>query len=108
MNAGTLKDRVTIQRYTADVDPAWGATPGWTDITEVWADVTPTGGTEKSDNAGIQTSNTHRVSLRYRSDLTSKDRLVYRGRKLEIVSVLDVDGAKRELLIEAREHPQES
>ena len=108
MRAGKLKDRVTLQRYATNVDPKWGTTPGWTGVGDVWADVTPTGGTEKPDAQGVQTTVTHTVSMRYRDDVTTKDRLLYRGRVLELLSVIDVDGARRELLIEAREHPQES
>lgn len=107
MRAGTLKDRVTLQRYTADADPTWGITPGWTGIGELWADVTPTGGSEKPADQGVQTTVTHRISIRYRDDITTKDRMLYRGRVLELLSVIDVNGARRELLIEAREHPQE-
>ena len=109
MRAGTLKERITLQRWAAGVDSTWGPTPGWTNIGEVWADVTPVSGTERPDGKGIQTTISHEIRMRYRSDLTTtKDRIVYRGRVLDIVAVVDVDGARREVLIEAREHPQES
>jgi SPP1 family predicted phage head-tail adaptor len=108
MRAGTLKDRLTLQRYQATTDPKWGTTPGWWNTCDLWADVEPLGGSEKTDNAGVQTTISHRIRTRYRTDITSKDRLLYRGRVLEIVSVIDVDGARRELLIEAREHQMET
>jgi SPP1 family predicted phage head-tail adaptor len=107
MRAGTLKDRIVLERWTAGTDPQWGLTAGWTSLGEAWTDVTPVSGGEKPDGAGVQTSVSHRIKMRYRSDLSTKDRALYRGRVLEFVSVIDVDGARRELLIEAREHPQE-
>jgi SPP1 family predicted phage head-tail adaptor len=107
MRAGTMRDRVTLQRWTPDNDPTWGPAQGWTNIVDLWASVTPASGTEKPDGQGVQTTITHHVSMRYRSDVTSKDRLIYRGRTLDIVSVIDVDGLRAELAIEAREHPQE-
>jgi SPP1 family predicted phage head-tail adaptor len=108
MRAGTMIDRVTLQRWTPDNDPKWGPTPGWSDIAELWANVTPVSGTEKPDGAGVQTTITHRVRMRYREDITPKDRLVYRSRVLDLLSVIDVDGQRAELAIEAREHPQET
>jgi len=108
MRAGTLKDRVTIQRWAAENDPTWGPSPGWNAIGDVWANVTPVSGTEKPDAAGVQTTVTHRISMRYRADVTTKDRIIYRGRVLDIVSAIDAEGRRRELIIEAREHPQES
>jgi SPP1 family predicted phage head-tail adaptor len=108
MRAGTLKDRLTLQRFAANTDATWGTTPGWAGTDGFWADVEPLGGSERTDNAGVQTTISHRIRCRYRDDVTSKDRLLYRGRVLEIVSVIDADGARRELLIEAREHPMES
>ena len=84
MRAGTLKDRVTIQRWTAENDPTWGPSPGWNAIGDVWANVTPVSGTEKPDAAGVQTTITHRIIMRYRADVTTKDRIIYRGRVLDI------------------------
>ena len=108
MRAGTLIHRLTIQRWTPDVDPKWGLSPAWTDIETIWGCVTPKSGTEKPDGDGVQASVTHEVSVRYRSDLTSKDRLVFQNRTFDIVSILNVDELNVQLLIDAREHPIET
>lgn len=108
MRAGTLKDRITLQRWAAANDPSWGPAAGWAEIGDAWADVTPVSGTERRDGQGVQETISHQIRMRYRTDLTTKDRIIYRGRTLDIVFVVDVDGARRELLIGAREHPQET
>jgi SPP1 family predicted phage head-tail adaptor len=61
--------------------------------------------TERAANAGVQSAISHRVIIRWRDDVTSKNRLVYRGRTLEIVGVTDPDGRRRELWLECREYP---
>lgn len=108
IRAGELRDRVTLQRFTTTLDPKWGAAPGWEAVDALWASVTPIGSKETFAQQGVSTSITHRVVIRYRADVTTKHRLIYRGsRKLDIVGVHDPDGRRRELVIDAREHPAE-
>lgn len=108
MRAGDMRDRVTLRRWTPTNDPGWGQQPGWSDVEEFWASVTPVAATERFTQAGVQSVMSHRIVCRYRTDLTSKDRLVYRGRVLDIVGLHDPDGRKRELLIEAKENTEEA
>jgi SPP1 family predicted phage head-tail adaptor len=108
IRAGELRDRVTIQQPTTTSGGAWGPQPGWSDLTTVWAKVLRVAASERSVQDGVQSVVSHRITMRYRPDLTSKHRLVYRGRPLDIVGVNDPDGRRHELLIEAREHPQEA
>ena len=107
IRAGYLKDRVGLLEQTSTNDPQWGSTPEWTPKGTIWAAVTPVSATERAANAGVQSAISHRVTMRWRDDVTSKHRLVYRGRVLEIVGAYDPDGRRRELLIDAREYPAE-
>jgi SPP1 family predicted phage head-tail adaptor len=107
MRAGELRDRVTLERFATVEDPRWGPKPSWTVVGDIWAKVEPLSAGERPVNNGVQSEISHRVTIRYRDDVTSKERLTYRGRLLDIVGVLDVDGRKRELLIEAKERPEE-
>ena len=65
MQAGQLRDRITIQRKTAGTD-AWGAPlpDAWEDYTTVWANVRHLSGTE-SIKAGADVS-VVRASIRIR------------------------------------------
>lgn len=107
LKAGYLKDKVGLLEQTTTNDPTWGSTPQWNPVGTVWARVTPVSATERAANAGVQTAITHRVTMRYRDDVTSKHRITYRGRMLEIVGAYDPDGRRCELLIDAREYPAE-
>jgi SPP1 family predicted phage head-tail adaptor len=72
----------------------------------VWAEVTPVSGTEKVNGTAVQSTGTHRIRVRYRPDITSQWRIVYREQPLDLVSVLNVDGLDAELLIDARLNTQ--
>jgi SPP1 family predicted phage head-tail adaptor len=105
VQAGKLRDQVTINRWLSSADPQWGAGGGWVSMDTIWAGVTPVNGTEKFVSQAVQAEATHMVKVRYRPDITTKDRLLYRNRTLELLSVLDVDGRRRELEIVAKEYP---
>jgi SPP1 family predicted phage head-tail adaptor len=105
IRAGELRQRVTIQTAAAGTDARWGTVEDWQDVDTVWAKVVPRAATEVTDAKGQQSTVTHDVTMRYRPDVTSKARLVWQGRTLEIVGVVDVDARKRELSIEATERP---
>ncbi len=45
----------------------------------------------------------YRVVLRYRTDLTTKERLVWRGKTLQIHTVTDDEGLRRRLVLQVRE-----
>jgi SPP1 family predicted phage head-tail adaptor len=105
IRSGELRQRVTLQVSVPATDPRWGAVEDWQDVDEVWAKVVPRAATEATEAKGQQTQTTYDVTMRYRPDVTSKLRLVWQGRTLEIVSVIDVEARKRELSIEAVERP---
>lgn len=107
IRSGELRERVLIQRWTPSDDPQWGQSPGWVDSDAVWAAIKPLKADERSGTDGVQSSITHKIIIRYRPDLTSKDRLIWGIRKLDIVSVIDPDGRRAELLIEVKEHVEE-
>jgi SPP1 family predicted phage head-tail adaptor len=69
----------------------------WKDIATVWASVKASGGAETFGDKGVTGSTTFLVRLRYRTGLTSQDRFIRNGMVLDVVSVLDPDGRRREL-----------
>lgn len=107
IRSGELRDKVGLLAQTNVNDPQWGPTPQWVEVATIWAGVTPLAASEKFQQDGVQSVVSHRVVIRWRTDLTSKHRLRYRGRTLDIVGVHDPDGRRRELVVEAKEHPQE-
>ena len=103
MIAGRLTERITI-KAPQEVRSASGETTlNWnTTVCTVWAEV---GGLATRDILQAQQANviaTHKVRIRYRSDVTHLHRIIWRGRTMEIASVVD-RGGREHLEILARE-----
>ncbi|MGE5611151.1 MAG: phage head closure protein [Bacillota bacterium] len=107
IRAGELRDRVSVLQWSPEQSPEWGDQPGYRDIgISFWAKVEPLSATEKATGNGVQEVISHVVTTRYRCDLSPKDRLLWRGRTLEVVSILE-SATRSELRIECREYPAE-
>jgi SPP1 family predicted phage head-tail adaptor len=104
IEAGKLRHRVHIERPAAVADQyGQGAPPTWETVADVWADVRPLTAREtlQAKQVGLQTA--YVVTIRYRSDVTSRCRLNWDGRHLYVTSVIDVGARHRELQILASE-----
>lgn len=89
MQAGQLRDRITIQRKTAGTD-AWGAPlpEAWADYASVWSNIRFLSGTE-SIKAGADTSIVKAsIRIRWREDITAGMRVVHGGQAFDIEAVL--------------------
>jgi len=97
--AGRLREKVEIQSPTVSQNTDGEPSITWATIAggRVWAAVEPLSGNEamiaQQVNAGI----THRVRIRYRSDVTTKHRLSYRSRILDINSIVNVDERREQI-----------
>ena len=100
MNAGDLRDRVTIQRATTADDGFGNVTNGWGDLLTVWANVRETPGKEIVAAGRIEASRTATIRVRASSQsrgVTAADRIIARGQDWNIRSVAAV-GDGRELI----------
>lgn len=76
INPGRLKTAFTLQVRRAARDATGGrAAESWADVETVWGELTPLAGWEGDRVKQVDAELTHRVVLRYRSDLTSRHRL---------------------------------
>lgn len=100
--AGLLRHRVTHERYTVTDDMGQDV-QSHVAVGTYWAYVEPTSGSESSDESGTSAVVTHRVRLRYGPTIRPKDRLIFRGRTLNITSVVNVGEANTELLLTCEE-----
>lgn len=88
MHAGTLDQRVTIQRLTSGVDSIGQPSTTWQTHVETWASVRVLSGLAML-KAGADTSITKAsIRVRYRSDITPAMRVVHRGATYQIDAVL--------------------
>lgn len=92
---GTLTDRVQIKRLEAD-----GTT--FVPAVSVWARVR---------SLVSASPESHSVVIRFRSDVKPGDRMVFRGRNLDVVSAADLNGRRAYLRVgcmEAKSDAQRS
>ena len=93
MIIGKLSERITIKAPQERRSLSGEATLDWdTTVATVWAEV---GGLSTRDILQAQQSNviaTHRIRIRSRDDVTHLHRILWRGRTMEIASVVDRAG----------------
>jgi SPP1 family predicted phage head-tail adaptor len=84
-----------LERPVDTPDGAGGATRTWTAVGEVWGHIAALGGSETiaSDRGAQRLS--HRITIRWRGDVTGEMRLRSAGRTFSILVVLDPEDRKR-------------
>jgi SPP1 family predicted phage head-tail adaptor len=89
-----MKHRVTLQESTITGDSQGGFTESWADTIGLWAQITPLKGWELMRAQQLQTTITHKITIRYRTGITTAMRFLLDGtRILQIKQVIDVDEA---------------
>jgi len=86
---GEMRERVTVQQATPTVNSIGESTLTWNTLTTVWAAVNGVSSSEALVDGQQESRITHRVRLRYISGLKHTDRFLWRGRILQIVSLLE-------------------
>ncbi len=91
---GTLRDRVQLQRRDMTLAADGGHETTFVPLTSVWARVRSRSARFGKQSGGRAALSTHAVTLRYRADLTAGDRIIYRGRALDIIEAEDINGRR--------------
>jgi SPP1 family predicted phage head-tail adaptor len=86
---GDLKKRIELQSPVNTADGMGGITLSWTSEAYVWAAVWPVSANETIAAGGNPMTISHRIRIRYRSDITNAWRIVYAGTYYNIVSIID-------------------
>ena len=92
---GRLRHRLALEAVSRSPDGGGGASETWTTVTIVWAEITPTGGTESVDADALTGRISHEIVFRYRPDVAPAMRLRGASRIFEIAAVIDVDERRR-------------
>lgn len=95
ITAGMLREPITIQRQLSVSDGMGGQSIQWIDLFATRAHVKPLSGREAVQAMQLQGSITHRITMRYRADLTALDRIIMRGQPLQIRAVINVEMQNR-------------
>ena len=89
IDPGKLRERITVQVASGSTNALGETVLAWSDSSAVWASVEGVSAREALLAGQQETSITHRLRLRYLPGLTQQMRFAWRGRTLEIVSLLE-------------------
>ena len=91
---GTLRDRATLYRKDETPGPDGGHETVFVPLATVWARVHARAASRADFADARGASATHTVVMRHRTDLVPGDRIVSRGRALDLLSVEDLNGRR--------------
>lgn len=89
IDAGKLRERITVQQAAESRNALGETVQTWGTYATVWASVEGVSSRESLFAGQQQIAISHRVLIRYLSGLTQSMRIQWRGRTLEIVSLLE-------------------
>jgi len=98
MPAGRYRHRVTIQHAVDPQDSYGQPQQNWVDLTTIWASVEPLVGKEghSSEDNQVLAQNTTLIKTRYRGEITTKMRALFKGQVFNITSIQDINGRGKE------------
>jgi SPP1 family predicted phage head-tail adaptor len=89
IDPGRMRERVTVQIASGATNSLGEQVLTWSSSSSVWASVEGVSAREALEAGQQDTTITHRVRLRYLPGLTQRDRLAWRNRTLNIISLLE-------------------
>lgn len=111
VDPGRLDKRVTVLQFSKTRDAAGGfvdvwPASGWAQVCTRWARVEPVRGRTYFEAQQARANVTHRITMRYVEGITPDMTINYGGRRLNVVSVIDVEEAHEWLEVMAEEAKQ--
>jgi SPP1 family predicted phage head-tail adaptor len=91
---GTLTDRVQLLKRDVTAEPEGGEITTFVPLATVWARIRTLSARQSATADGRGVTITHSAVLRYRTDLAPGDRLVFAGRKLDVIGAADLNGRR--------------
>lgn len=85
MNAGKLKNRITLQRQSRRELPSGQQVEEWTDLATVWAEAKCTQSRTASAEGAQQGELVYKFFIRWRPDIRAGMRIRWQGRIFELI-----------------------
>lgn len=106
IDIGKLNKRIVFQKLDdTGTDSMGQSKQRWNNLMKVWAEFKPVRGYETDEAARrFREEKTYKATIRYRHGITSDMRILYKGRKFEIKSMVNVNEANYKLEIECTEY----
>jgi SPP1 family predicted phage head-tail adaptor len=100
---GLLRHRVQVERRVGVPDDAGGETIAWEPVTTLWARIDPVRAGEQTVAGHLAAVVSHKLTFRWREELTGGMRVVFRERRFRILAVFDPDERRRYVVALAEE-----
>jgi SPP1 family predicted phage head-tail adaptor len=94
---GLLRHRVELQQPAGTSDGSGGETIDWATVATIWARIDPVGASEQTIAGHLATVATHKITIRWRDDVTGGMQIVFRGRHFRVLALFDPDERQRYL-----------
>lgn len=104
LNIAELRHRIAIQSITEVSDGQGGKTESWSTVATVWARIEPVSSRERLYSDKLEYQRTHKIAIRYRSDITNDMRILFNGRYFQIKAVYSPDEREAYTFIDAEEN----
>jgi SPP1 family predicted phage head-tail adaptor len=90
------KHRISIERNVLTDDGAGGFSEAWTVVDELWGAVSPIQAWQQYRNASVGVDTSHHIKVHGRAEILETDRLLFKDRVFEILTIEDIQ--EREIL----------
>lgn len=88
-NVGPLRERVSIQSQAQTVDGAGAISTTWAEVATCWARMKPVSMQQLLLAGRDESARVYSMTIRYRTDITTAHRIVWRARKFDVQGVND-------------------
>lgn len=107
IDPGKMRNRILFQAFNGDVDDLGDIRDddpqNWRNVRTVWAAIDPVSGREFYEAEQSQSQVTHKIRCRYFSGAETAQRILFRDRVFQIISILDWEERHESFLIMAKE-----
>ena len=103
IKSGSLRQTILIERATLTPDGSGGNTKAWVTHKTLRAKISPLSGKERVYASRLEANITHRLLIRYTTDILPSDRINFNGRYFNIRAILNIEEANRFIEISGEE-----
>lgn len=94
-HSGGLRARVTIEQEAPVAQGGGSYAPNWQPLATLWAQIEPVTGRVVRQGERLESRVTHRITVRYRSDIVAGMRVVWGSQLFAIQAVVNLGAQNR-------------
>jgi len=93
--SGGLRARITIEQEVPIAQGGGSYAPNWQTVASLWAQIEPVAGRVVRQGERLESRVTHRITVRYRSDIAAGMRVVWGSQLFAIQAVINLGAQNR-------------